>query len=245
MKRLLLLPALLSTVFAGAQTINELRYWVNDDPATLATAAVGPDADLNLSASWMLPNLPKDFNTVTYQFKDSDGRWSVPHTLPVLRNTGLADGYAYWIDDAIANATTGSLGPGQVVDLIADLPIGLPSGNHLFTIQFSSAQGSWSVPLTTEFSVVLEVPELPGVTDLLLFPNPITQQLSLRLSTEEARTLDLQVVDLRGAVVADLSTWSVSSTATRNWDLSTLAPGNYLLRFTGDDGVAAIPFVKE
>ncbi|HMQ76668.1 MAG TPA: T9SS type A sorting domain-containing protein [Flavobacteriales bacterium] len=228
----------------GAHDIIGYRYWVNDDIGTLTTGSVGPAQTADLNALIDPGSLTRDYNTVTIQFRDADGEWSVPKTSVFVLNSGLVNGYQYWIDDDIANSQSGSIGPADVVDLIADLPTGVPNGNHLFTIRFSGANGSWSVPLTAEFSVILSTPELPGITDLLLFPNPATDQLGLRLTTDQARTLQLEVLDLSGAVVADLSSWSVSTTAHRSWDISALASGSYLLRITGEHGAWTTRFVK-
>lgn len=228
----------------SAHDIIGYRYWVNDDIGTLTTGSVGPAQTADLNALIDPGSLTRDYNTVTIQFRDADSEWSVPKTSVFVLNSGLVNGYQYWIDDDIANSQSGSIVPAGVVDLIADLPTGVPNGNHLFTIRFSGANGSWSVPLSAEFSVILSTPELPGITDLLLFPNPATDQLGLRLTTDQARTLQLEVLDLSGAVVADLSSWSVSTTAHRSWDISALASGSYLLRITGEHGAWTTRFVK-
>lgn len=244
MKRIILLAMLAATGRLLAQNITECRWWINDDIATLSTASIAPAADATLNAALDLPVLTKSYNTITLQFKDSNGEWSVPQTTWCSRRTGAANGYEYWIDDDIANAFSGSIGPNTVVDLIADLPTGVPAGSHTFTIRFSSANSTWSVPLTAQFTSTVSIDELPGITELILFPNPVTEQLGLRLNTDAARTLKLEVHDLRGAVVLGLSTWSVSGSAYRNWDMSDLASGSYVLRITDEDRVWSTRFVK-
>ena len=228
----------------GNHAINGYRFWLNDDVATLTTATIGPNALVDLNGLIDPGTLTKDYNTITIQFRDADGEWGVPTTSVFVKNAGLVNGYEYWIDDEIADLTSGSIGPSGVVDLIADLPTGVPAGNHTFTIRFSGANGTWSVPLTTAFSSNVSVAELPGLTDMLLFPNPVTDQLGLRLNSDAARTLKLEVLDLSGALVSDLSTWSVSGTTHRNWDISALASGSYLLRVTGEHGAWTTRFVK-
>ncbi len=245
MKRILLIAALTATGQLRAQTITEYRYWINDDPATLTTASIGPASVVQLNATLVLPSLTKDFNTITVQFKDSNGDYSVPQTTLFTKNSGAVNGYEYWIDDAIASSTSASIGPNNVVDLIADLPTGTTSGTHLFTIRFSSVNGTWTVPLTTQFDSFTSIDELPGISELLLFPNPVTEELGLRLSVDAARTLNLQVLDISGAVLRDLSTWSVSGTTSRNWDISDLASGSYLLRVSDGNGSWSTRFVKQ
>lgn len=245
MKQILLLSAFISAASALGQTITEYRYWINDDVGTLVTTAVGPDSEQHLIADIDLPSLTKDYNCITVQFKDSDGRYGAPYTTLFSRGTGAINAYEYWIDDDIANSITTSIGPDGEVDLIADLPTGIPAGIHTFTIRFSSTNGTWSVPLTAEFSSTVSINEIPGVTDLLLFPNPVTDKLGLRLNTDQARTLSLQVLDISGAVILDLSTWRVSGTTYRNWDISGLASGSYLLRMSDDKGTWSTGFIKQ
>ena len=228
----------------GNHAITGYRYWVNDDAGNITSGSIGPNMEVTLNSLIDPGTLPKDFNIVTIQFKDADGEWSVPMTSTFVKNSGEVNGYEYWIDDDIMNSYTSSIGPSAVVDLIADLPTGVPAGTHFFTIRFSGTNGTWSVPLTTQFNSFVSIEELPGISDLLLFPNPVSNELGLRLSTDASRTLNLQVLDISGAVVRDLSSWSVSGTTTRNWDISDLASGSYLLQMSDGTGVRNLPFVK-
>lgn len=193
MKPILFFAALVVTGHLRSQTLTEYRYWVNDDPTTLATASITPASEVLLNATLDLPTLTRNFNTITFQFKDSNGDYSAPQTTWFTRNSGALNGYAYWIDDAISSPSSGNLGPNNSVDLIADLPTGTTTGTHFFTIRFSSVNGTWTVPLTTQFEFFTSVAELPGLSDLLLFPNPVTDELGLRLNADASRTLHLQV----------------------------------------------------
>ncbi len=221
---------LLTGMTVSAQSIVGYRWWINDDPATLATATSAPTPELVVASALAMPLLNADLHRITLQALDDQGYHSVPYTTWFTRSTGPVTGYEWWIDDAIADRTAGSLGPNTVVDLIADLPTGLPAGNYTFTIRFSGASGTWSVPLSSAFDCFVGIAELPGVSELLLFPNPVTDQLGLRIKADEARSLSLQVLDLTGAVVLDLSSWAVCGNATRQWDIGVLAAGSYLLR---------------
>jgi hypothetical protein len=244
MRNAILSLGLLAGITACAQNIEGYRWWINDDPTTITTATTAPSAELLLSSTLDLPPLTGDLHRITLQMQDDAGHYSVPFTTWFTRSTGAVDGFEWWIDDAIADRTSGPIGPGGVVDLITDLPTGLPAGSYTFTIRFSSVNGTWSVPLSSTFDSFVGIAELPGVTDLLLFPNPVTDQLGLRLSSDADRTLSLHVLDLTGAVVADLSTWNVSGTMHRQWDISALASGSYLLRVTGEQGTWSTRFLR-
>lgn len=245
MKCLILIPALCASVALRAQTINEYRWWLNDDIAAVTMASIAPAMDATLSTTLGLPSLNEDFSTITVQFKDSNGEWSVPHTVLFVKGTGMVNGYEYWIDDAIASSTSGTIGPNTVADLIADLPTNTTPGDHVFTIRFSSANGTWSVPLSSAFSFTVGVEELPGLSDLLVFPNPATDQLGLRLNSDGSRTLRLDVLDLSGQQVLALDQWAVQGSGWRNWDISGLADGTYLLWITDEQGSWATRFVKQ
>lgn len=228
----------------GGHAINGYRYWVNDDVATLTVGTIAPGQQVDLNALIDPGTLTRSYNLITIQFKDVDDAFTAPMTATFVRNSGLVNSYEYWIDDDIANSTSASIGPNGQVDLIADLPTGVPAGIHTFTIRFSGANGSWSVPLTTGFSSTVSIDELPGITELLLFPNPVNDQLGVRLHAADGQTLSLHVLDMNGAVVRDLSTWTVTGTTHRTWDISDLASGSYLLSIADERANKTIGFVK-
>lgn len=225
-------------------TTTGYRYWLNDDPGTLVEGTLTQGATANLATDLATSTGDRLFNLVTIQFEESAGLYSAPLTQAFVRGTGQVDGYEYWIDDAIADRVTNSIGPDGVVDLIADLPTATTNGDHVFTIRFSSEQGTWSVPLSSTFSFTTGVAELPGVTDLLLFPNPATDQLGLRLNSANGNTLRLELLDTDGKLIRDLGPWGVHGTTWNNWDIHDLAQGTYLLRITGDQGTWSTRFVK-
>lgn len=244
MKQVVLIAALTATGLMHAQAITEYRYWINDDPSTLVTTSINPVTTVQLNATLSLPALTSDFNTVTVQMKDSSGEFSVPYTMLCSKGTGALNGYEYWIDDAIVSSTSGTIGPYGIVDLITDLQTGTSTGTHFFTIRFSSVNGTWSVPLTTQFDFITGIEELPGLSDLLLFPNPTDGQLALRLSTIESQRLKLAVLDATGHVVRVEENWTANGIALRTWDLSDLPAGTYGLRIGRGDQQATLRFVK-
>lgn len=228
----------------GGHAINGYRFWVNDDVSTLTTGTITPGQEVDLNTLIAPGTLTKSFNLVTIQFKDTDDEYSAPETVVFTKHSGLVNGYEYWIDDDVANLSSGTIGPNEVVDLIADLPTATTNGDHLFTIRFSGANGTWSVPLTTSFSFLTGSEELPGITDMLLFPNPTDGMLSLRLTTDTQRRVDLTVLDASGRAVATIQNWSVAGTDVRAIDLATLPAGPYALRIAENERSATMRFVK-
>lgn len=233
-----------SVFLRGGSAINGYRYWLNDDPATLVNAALTPSTTVDMNAM-LATATTRHFNLVSVQFKDSEDQFSVPYTKAYTRGTGAVDGYEYWIDDAVADRVSNAIGPNSVVDLIADLPVPAEAGEHLFTIRFRSENGNWSVPLSSTYTFVVGVEELTGVSDLLLFPNPATDQLGIRLNSTRDHLLRVEVLDMQGRVVLDHGNWTVHGSAWGNWDIHALASGSYMLRLTGTDGAHSTRFVKQ
>ncbi len=234
-----------STLFTrSASDIVGYRFWVNDDAANLVTGTIGPNAVVDLNGVIDPGTLPKEFNTVTIQFRDADGEYGVPLTTVFVKGTGTVNGYEYWIDDEIANSTSGTIGPANVVDLIADLPTATTNGDHLFTIRFSGESGTWSVPLSSTFTFMVGLEELPGISDLLLFPNPTNDQLALRLTNASNDVLRLSILDATGRVVRAEESWAPDGSAGRTWDLAGLASGTYGLRIASGDRQATLRFQK-
>ena len=57
--------------------------------------------------------------------------------------------------------------------------------------------------------------------------------------------MNLQVLDVQGALVRDLSNWNVSGTTYRNWAIGDLPNGTYVLRVSVDNESWSTPFVKQ
>ena len=150
-KQLLIMALVILSGELHAQSVTGYRYWVNDDPSTLVDATSTPGASIQLNELLDLPSLARNYNLMTIQFVDDNGAYSVPYTRVFVKNTGLVNGYEYWIDDAIDQRVTLSAGPASVLDLITALPTGISAGMHTVTIRFSSANGTWSVPLVASF----------------------------------------------------------------------------------------------
>ncbi|HEY0975856.1 MAG TPA: T9SS type A sorting domain-containing protein [Flavobacteriales bacterium] len=229
----------------SSSIINGIEYWFDDQAGSAVTADVTPAVDPLITAPLDAGALPVGFHTVTMRTIDGRGVAGVPYTTTFTRNGGAINGYEYWLDDNIAERTTNSIGPDGTVDLIANLPVPTNDGDHHITIRFRDEEGGWSVPLSSAFSFIIGVDELPGISNYLLFPNPVNDQLSLRLEAQGDRQLDLTVFDATGRQVESLGNWGVNGTVHRSWDVTQLAPGRYLLRIQAEGRSFQIPFVKQ
>ncbi len=226
-------------------TINALQYWFGDDASTATQLSVTPAAAIDLTASLDASELPVGLHQVTLRARDERGEWSVPYSTTMTRGGGAITGYEYWIDDQVADRVMNPIGPATVVDLISDLPLNTPPGDHTFTIRFHDEADGWSVPLTTTVAVYVGIEELPGVNSLLVFPNPVQDQLTLRVDAHTLTDMEVSLLDASGRVVEAPTNWSVTGLAHRTWDTSALPAGAYTLRIGSSDRAITLPFIKQ
>lgn len=226
-------------------TITALQYWFGDDAGSASLLNVTPAAEIDLTASLDASDLPLGLHNVTIRSRDERGEWSVPYTTTMTRGGGAITGYEYWIDDQVVDRVMNPIGPATVVDLISDLPLNTPFGDHTFTIRFHDEAEGWSVPITTTVTVYVGIEELPSVNSLVVFPNPVQDQLTLRLDTQIASAFQVSILDATGRVVAAPTNWSVQGLAHRSWDTATLATGSYSIRISSADNAVNIPFIKQ
>lgn len=69
---------------------------------------------------------------------------------------------------------------------------------------------------------------------LNVYPNPNTGAFTLEVKLADAKEMNIAIYDMLGNKVKDLANDKIS-TATYNFDLSTLAAGNYMIKFTTEN----------
>lgn len=69
---------------------------------------------------------------------------------------------------------------------------------------------------------------------LNVYPNPNTGAFTLEVKLNDAKEMNIAIYDMLGNKVKDLANDKIS-TATYNFDLSTLAAGNYMIKFTTEN----------
>lgn len=233
-----------STFAQHGSTVQALEYWFNDSANDAVQIAATPAADFDLSVALDAGALPTGFHTVTVRSLDARGEWSVPYTTTFIRSGGNITGYEYWIDDQIQDRVMNSIGPAMTVDLVEELPLNTTDGDHTFTIRFHDETEGWSVPLSTTFSFATGINEIAGVSNYLLFPNPVGDGVTLRLDATERKDLQVSLLDATGRVVMAPTNWTVLGLSHHRWDTSALSNGSYLVRITSGDHTFHIPFIK-
>jgi len=226
-------------------TITALQYWFGDDASTASLLSVTPAPAIDLTATLDASALPVGLHNVTLRARDERGEWSVPYSTTMTRGGGVITGYEYWIDDQVADRIMNPIGPATVVDLISDLPLNTPPGDHTFTIRFRDEAEGWSVPITTTVAVYVGIEELPGVNNLLVFPNPVQDQLTLRVDAHTFTDMEVSLFDATGRMVEAPTNWSVTGLVHRTWDTSAFPVGLYSIRITSADRAITLPFIKQ
>lgn len=226
-------------------SLTALEYWFNDDVAGSTQLPVTATANLDLNATLDASALPVGLYQLTMRGLDDRGERSVPYTTIITRGGGQITGYEYWIDDQVADRVMNSIGPASLVDLISDLPLSSANGDHSFTIRFHDEAEGWSVPITTTFTFIVGIEELPGVNSVLLFPNPVSDNLTLRLDVSTASVLQVSMLDATGRIIAAPEEWGVQGSSHRTWATGHLAAGTYTLRIATSDHAINLPFIKQ
>ena len=107
------------------------------------------------------------------------------------------------------------------------------TGDNYYRLAAVSADG------TATYSNVLAIPN-NNATAIKIYPNPAKNNLQVEGLTATAKT-KLIIADLNG--VARMS--AVANNSSYNWNISSLKPGNYILRITNGSNVVTKKFFKE
>lgn len=139
-------------------------------------------------------------------------------------------------------ATTGGLGQGSG-NTTASFTVGQPVAGTL-SGTFTMTQG-FQQPDRRDIAVITSVEEAVEVS-FRIFPNPATDFVNVRVSTEQAGALGLQaqVFSLQGQAVSGPVT--LTNSAEQRISLEALTAGTYVLRFVSSTGemVHQEPFIK-
>ena len=246
MRTLLLFIFLGGLVTAShAQNVAAYRYWFDDNVSTLVNVPVTAGQQYSLNTDLAAATAGDGYNRITLQTQDDLGAWSVPLTKLFHRQGGYLTAWQYWFDDNISTEQTVNVPATSTLDVVTNIDCSaLPTGTHTITWRDRDQLGYWSVPLTTEFSFSVGLDELPGLESVLLFPNPATNELWLRIEANTDQDLAAEVLDASGRLVKQAVRVVVARSSTIQMDLSDLASGRYQVRLNGAQGAKCLPFVR-
>lgn len=158
MRKLFFLIVLTFSLFAvkAQSNITAIKYWIDNNLSSMSIINGSYGSVANISENLNIgSNLNSGFHTITLQFKQTDGKWSVPIAEPFFytSTSGNQAMYEYWFDDDFVNkkqvehaGTTNFILNNQMLNSSA-----LPNGFHRLNIRFRSTGGLWSVPVTESF----------------------------------------------------------------------------------------------
>mgnify|MGYP000421190291 CR=1 FL=1 len=81
-----------------------------------------------------------------------------------------------------------------------------------------------------EVAVLVGVSDIPGITDLSVYPNPVSDKLFVDFTASESKDLELKLYDVVGHLIWQKSVTTSSATQTESIDLTELAKGAYQLQ---------------
>jgi hypothetical protein len=90
----------------------------------------------------------------------------------------------------------------------------------------------------------LSVNETSDISQWVIYPNPATNALWIDIPAIEDQTLDMTLFDVRGVVLIQERIPVNGTAMLREVDISSLAPGTYLMSLKGQTNFTTKPFIK-
>jgi hypothetical protein len=106
-------------------------------------------------------------------------------------------------------------------------------GNNIYRIKQVDKDG------TITYSTVINITILNNV-NVVVFPNPVSDKISIKLASMHAETFILQVTDIQGKLMHRTSKQVRGSVTELSIDLSSWSPQTYILKIAGRDGKALL-----
>ena len=131
---------------SGALTASKLRYWFDDDVATITTTTSIPSGVTTIDASALADGI----HIVHYQVIDNQDVAGIPASKLFIRISGAltASKLRYWFDDDVATITTTTSIPSGVTTIDASA---LADGIHTVHYQIVDNNGTVSIPVSKMF----------------------------------------------------------------------------------------------
>jgi hypothetical protein len=138
----------------------------------------------------------------------------------------------------------------QVYDLVSGNLLGTYSGNlNPPPTDITAGSGQMLVMWSTNkmirgegwqasYTITVSTEESDAVDNLRIFPNPTSGKLTVSFENSASRSVTLDLVSLKGAMVYSATTGPFKGMYEKTLDLSALAKGVYTLKITSEKGVS-------
>lgn len=116
------------------------------------------------------------------------------------------------------------------------------AGNYavIATNMFGCSDTSNVINVTSLFGVE----ETPAFSDVLLFPNPATQNISLNFEAFVAGDITFTIIDAMGKQIFEEEKFVPQGKYIKAFDLTGLANGVYMIRMKSENGLKTLRFIK-
>lgn len=156
-------------------------------------------------------------------YKDEINLGTGCYTL-VFEDTGN-DGLDFWYWAAVGqNVGSGSLSINRKLNDIIDLPVKNFNPDFGGTLYYDFVIGDITSSVKSTENSLLSV-----------YPNPAKNQIFVELQGLEGSDMNVELIDLNGQVVRSEQVEAKSYDWQSNWEVSSLAPGIYMVKITSND----------
>ncbi|MBX2896894.1 MAG: T9SS type A sorting domain-containing protein [Cyclobacteriaceae bacterium] len=167
-----LLVLVLTGVFAKAQNITQLEYFIDTDPGygNATNVAVTPAAALNdFTFNVPLTSVSNGFHTLYVRVKNANNKWSIVQNRPFVKlalpaNIGRVE-YFIDTDPGYGNGVSVPFTPGaSLTDLTFNVPLtSVSDGLHTLYVRVRDANNKWSIVQNRTF---VKIPAAPNITQI-------------------------------------------------------------------------------
>ena len=96
----------------------------------------------------------------------------------------------------------------------------------------------------TDLTTGVSLTDKAESSDMLLYPNPVIDQLQINYESLKIENVQVEIVDLQGRVLHQQTIISQNGTNQLKISVSQLSKGLYVCRFKSDDKIEIIKFIK-
>lgn len=110
---------------------------------------------------------------------------------------------------------------------------------------FNNAAYAAGTNVPYSFTIESSVPEIPGVSDLIVFPNPTTDEINITFDSQNTTDVYVRVVSIMGSTVKNFGKHNVvAGTNQLRLNVDDLTSGAYFIQMVKEEGVKTMKFQK-